>query len=252
MPLDPVAEYDAPEIPDVTTPEPKTPAGPPPVTQAQLEGLRGELATKMAEIEGLKSETEVMRRLRDVFTGKPENPNDAFVKSEIRRLVPELDDIDKIKQLLPVVMETLGNSYEEKVQEKAGSAVEFMRGLMKDAGLDDKDNDTVGYMEEVLTRVIKSDQELSKLWARGNVKAAVSKAFDKAQSKLIAPIRAKAKKSAVSTITESPRALPRGQAPSPASQGNSRKVDTSDTSREGIKKIHDAAFDHLQELLERE
>ena len=254
MVLDPNAEFNAPEPVVEPVVEPKAPvvAAPPAVTQAQFDQVKGELESRVAEIEKLKGTADVVDKLREVFSGKSEDPRDAFVKSEIRRLIPQLDDLDKIKQLLPVVLETLGNAAEEKVQEKAGSAVDLMRGLMKDAGLDEKDDESVGYMEEVLTRVIKGDPDLKGLWARGNVKAAVSKAFDKAQGKLFAPIRAKAKRSAVSTITESPRAFPRTNAPSPGvKDAGAGKVDINDTSREGRSKVHDAAFDRLQELLDR-
>jgi hypothetical protein len=253
MGLDPQAEFDAPETP--VAPEPAvapapTPAPAPAVSPADIAALRGELNSKLKEIDELKSDAAVVRKLRDVFA--PESggdPKDEWAKREIKRLVPELDDIDKIKSVLPLVMEALGASAEEKLQEKAGTAVEHMKGMMKDAGLDPADEDSVSYMEEVLTRVIKGDPALQALWARGNIKAVVSKAWDKAQSKIIAPIRTKAKQSAVRTITESPRATPRGNAPSPAPAGT-RTVDTRDTTRAGVSKVHDAAFDRLQELLD--
>jgi hypothetical protein len=248
--LEPGAEFDEP-TPPIEPAAPRAPAAPPAVTKAELDAVKSELSGKLAEIDTLKSKTAIVDKLHEVFAGSTEDPRDAYVKKEIRRLVPELDDLAKVKEILPAILETLGASYEEKQAEKAWGAVEHMKGLMEQAGLDPKDDDAVGYMEEVLTREIKANPELTALWRRGNIKAAVNKAFDKASSKLFAPVRARVKRSAVSTITESPKATPRGQAPSPANRGG-RTVDFSDTSREGVNKIHDAAFDALLERLDRD
>lgn len=255
MTLDPQAEFDAPapsaqEQQQNVTP---APAGPPAASAADLAALKGELQGKLAEIAELKSKTAIMDRLAEVFNpGRGGDPKDEWAKSEIRRLVPELDDVQRIKEILPGVLEALGAQYEEKVAEKAGTAVDHLKGLMKDSGLDVNDDDTVSYMEEALTRAIKADPQLAAMWARGQVRAAVGKAYDKVQSKIIAPIRAKTKAAAVRTIQESPRAITRGPAPSPAPAGQSRNVDVRDTSRAGVTKIHDAAFDRLQELMDRE
>jgi hypothetical protein len=188
--------------------------------------------------------------LREVFTDKGIDPRDAYVRQEITRLLPELQDVEKIRQLIPVVLETLGAAHEEKIAEKAASAVDHLRGFMKGAGLDSTDDEAVGYMEEVLTREIKNNPELRTLWGRGQIKAAVGKAFDKASGKLFAPVRANTKRSAVESITGAPKASPRGAAPSPSASAP-RQVDTSDTSRDGRRAIHDAAFDRLQDLLDR-
>jgi hypothetical protein len=253
MTLDAASEFNTPEpvapAPAPAAPAP-SPAAPPSATAAEVEALRGELKAKLGELEASKGDRAVIQKLRDVFApGSSDDPRDTWAKGEIRRLVPELDDLGRIKEVLPAILEALGAGAEERLQEKAGTAVDHMRGLMKDAGLDPADDEAVSYMEEVLTRVIKADPALSAAWARGSIKAVVGKAWDKAQSKIIAPIRNKAKAGAVRTITESPKAIPRGQAPSSAPAG-SRNVDTGDTSRAGIQKIHDAAFDRLQELMD--
>jgi hypothetical protein len=253
MALDPNAEFvntpggdPAPDPKPEPKPEPMPQAT---VSKAEFDTVRGQLSDAISEMEGLRGKTAIVDKLAAVFTGeKPADPRDAFVRKEILRLAPELDDIAKLKQVLPQILEVLGAVGEERVAEKATGAIEHMRSLMDGIGLDGKDDEAVGYMEEVLTREIKANPELIQLWRRGNIKGAVSKAFDKAQGKLFAPIRNKVKRGAVTSIHESPKASPRGSAPSPA--GSQRKVDTSDVSREGVKKIHDAAFDRLQELMD--
>lgn len=250
MTLDPNAEFTE------TPPEPKVettpaPAPAPTVSKAEFDEVRGQLTEALSTVEGLKGKTAIMDRLAEAFSGeKPADPRDAFVQKEIRRLVPELDDIGRIKEVLPQILEALGAVGEERVAERAVSAIDTMKGLMDGVGLDAKDDETVGYMEEVLTREIKANPALLVLWRRGDTKTAVSKAFDKVQGKLFAPVRNRVKRGAVNTINELPKASPRGNAPTPAV--GSRKVDTSDTSREGIKKVHDAAFDRLQELMDRD
>jgi hypothetical protein len=254
MTLDAATEFETPEGgTPAETPAAKTVAEPPvdAGARAELAQVKQQLQASAQELNALKSDAQIISKLKEVFGDKGSiDPRDAYVRKEITRLLPELQDLGRIKQLLPAVLETLGASYEEKVAERADTAVDFMKGHMKDAGLDPNDDDAVGYMEEVLTREIKANPELRALWGRGNVKAAVSKAFDKASGKLFAPVRARVKRSAVDTITGSPKASPRGSAPSPAAAKTST-VDPADSSRAGRSAVHDAAFDRLQELLDR-
>lgn len=258
MTLDPNAEFastPASEIPAVTPPV--VPPAPPAVSKEEHEAVKSQLSAAIAEVDGLKGKTEILDRLSEVFGGQPTkslDPRDAFVRKEIMRLAPEIEeaksDAAKIKELLPQVLQVLAGATEERVAEKAVGAIDTMKDLMEGVGLDPKDDEACGYMEEVLTREIRANQELLQLWRRGDTKRAVSKAFEKAQAKLFAPVRAKVKRGAVNAINELPKASPRGNAPSPAP--TARKVDVADTSREGIKKVHDAAFDRLQELMDRE
>jgi len=148
---------------------------------------------------------------------------------------------------MPMIVDTLEGSAEERLQVRTNDAQEIMRSLMPEIGLDPKDSEASGYLEEVLAREIRTNSELMKLWARGNVKLAVNKAFEKIQTKLVAPIRAKANKAAVRTITESPKAAPKGGPE--AGKSKEAKVDVTDTSRAGVQKVHDAAWERLQELL---
>lgn len=253
MVLDPNAEFapaSEPEVIPAPTPAP-APAPAPTVSKAEFDEVRGQLQDALSTVEGLKGKTAIVDKLAEVFGGeKPQDPKDAFIRKEILRLAPEIGDVSKLKEVLPQIIEVLGAVGEERIAEKAVSAIDHMRGMMEGVGLDSKDDEAVGYMEEVLTREIKANPELLQLWQRGQIKTAVSKAFDKVQGKLFAPVRARTKRSAVMAINELPKASPRGQAPTPASA--QRKVDTSDVSREGIKKIHDAAYDRLQELMDRE
>ncbi len=247
--LDPTSEFETPAS------EPVAPAAPAaaPVdagARAEVAALKAELARSAESINALKSDAAIIGKLKEVFNDKGIDPRDAYVRKEITRLLPELEDVAKMRQLLPVVLETLGAAHEEKIAEKASSAVDHMKGFMKTAGLNHEDPEAVGYMEEVLTREIKNNAELRDMWSRGQIKAAVSKAFDKANGKLFAPVRANTKRSAVDTITGGPKASPRGAAPSPSASAP-RQVDPSDVSRDGRKAVHDAAFDRLQELLDR-
>src|SRR5574341_352496 len=244
--LDPKAEFaDAPdpeesvevkEVPEVVQ-----------VSADEVKELKSQLAASMQQIERLTSETAVVGKLKELFTGRPEDPKDAFVKSEIRRLVPDLDDVAKIKEVLPYILNALQVDADEKIAERAETALDVVKDLLEDAGYDPKDEELVGDMEEVLARRIKNDPDLLKQWNRGNVKNAVTKAFEKASSKLLAPSRLKAKRSAVNTITESPKPSPKGGPAAPA-PGGKAKLDFKDTSRDNVKKIHDAAFERLQEL----
>ena len=216
---------------------------------AAVEELRGQNTRLQEDLEGLKSRTAIINKLQEALGVKTEDPKDAYIRKEIKRLVPELNDVEQIKAILPEILVTLQAAAEEGTVVKASTAQDHMRELMGAAGLDPKDEDAVGYLEEALTKEIKKDRALLALWARGNVKSAVQRAFSKVESKLLAPVRGKAKRDAVRTITESPRAVPRGGAPSPASAAKP-KMDFGDTSRDGVKKVHDAAFERLQELLD--
>lgn len=247
--LDPNTEFaDLPEA--VETPVVKeAPVAAAGASAAEVAQLRSDFANSLKTIEALRSETAVVGKLKELFTGTPEDPKDAFVKKEIQRLVPGLDDIEKIKQVLPFILNALNLDAEEKVAERAETALDVVKDLMSDAGLDGKDAEAVGYMEEALAREIKNNPDLLKQWNRGNVKNAVTKAFEKVSSKLFAPGRLKAKRSAVSTITESPKSSPRGGPAAPA-PGDNKKLDFKDTSRDNVKKIHEAAFERLKELTE--
>ena len=218
------------------------------VKPEEMAALKRDYAERVKELEGLKSKSAVLDKLAEVFAGKSEDPKDAFVRKELQRLVPELSDIAKIKEVLPMIVEALGAQAEEKVEGRAGDAVEIMQGLMTKAGLDAKDKDACGYVEEALTREIRGNKDLTALWASGRTKDAVNKAFEKVSSKLFAPIRANTKRAAVSMQTESPKAGP--IAGTSVGGTEKPKVDLKDTSREGTKKIHDAAYERLMELTE--
>ena len=250
MTLDPNAEFQEQPTPEVVEQQPAAPVVPS-VSKEEFDALQNKFNEKMAEVESLKGRTAVVDKLQEVFGKKSADPRDEYIRKELEKHLPELDDLNRVKQLLPAILETLQMATEERVAEKANTAQDVMRDMMKGIGLDPKDDEAVSYMEEALTREIKANPELIKLWTRGSLKAAVSKAFDKVQVKLIAPARVSAKRSAVNTITESPRATPRGGAPTPA-PANAPALDLKDTSRGGINKIHDAAYERLQELLSRE
>jgi hypothetical protein len=153
--------------------------------------------------------------------------------------------------VLPVLLQVAQAQIDERTAEKVGAGQETLKTEMKKLDLDVDDEDAVAYMEEAVTAEIRRNPDLMKLWGEGKSKQAVVKAFDKVQTKLFAPMRNKLKRSAVNTILNAPKATPRGGAPSPAPAGGG-KVDTSDTSRQGISKVHDAAWDKMQELLDKE
>lgn len=214
--------------------------------------LRSDFASSLKTIEALKSDTAIVGKLKELFTGVPEDPKDAFVRKEIRRLVPDFDqhsaDVGRIKEVLPYILQALQVDVEEKITERAETALDVVKELMEEVGMDHKDADHVGDVEEMLARRIKNDPDLLKQWNRGQVKNAVTKAFEKVSSKLFAPGRLKAKRSAVNTITESPKST-RGGSAAPA-PGDKAKLDFKDTSRDNVNKIHEAAFARLQELTE--
>lgn len=239
-PLDPMEEFaeEKPvEKPTEALPEPG-------VTKEEFAALKADLASKVVEIEGLKSKSAVVDKLTAALTGAPEDPKEAFIRKEIRRLVPEIEDVGQLKELTKALLETLHAASEEHTSERASSAQEFTRDLMKKAGLDPEDTDAVGYVEEALTREIKSNKDLMASWGRGNVKDAVTKAFGKVQAKLLAPVRANTKREAVQTIFESPKASPKGGTPA---AGSGAKIDYADTSRENMRKVHDAAWARFSE-----
>lgn len=219
--------------------------------EKKVGALETTVSDKLKEIEGLRSKTAILDKLQEVLGAKPVNKEEEFVTQEIRRrLGGDLDDIAKIKAVLPAVVEMLSAMQEEKLAEKVTDAQGVLGKEMEKAGLDPDDDEVFAYMEDAISGVIKRDPELHKLWAAGKTKQAVSKAFDKFNSKTFAPLRAKAKRGAVDTILSAPKATPRGSAPAPSGQGG-RTVDTRDTSREGVGKVHDAAFDRLQELMDK-
>lgn len=217
---------------------------------ADITSLKGENARLASELEGLKSRTAIINKLQEAFGVKNEDPKDVLVRKEIKRLVPEIDDLSRIKELLPEILVTLQAAAEEGTAVKAATAQDFMRELMDSIGLDSKDDEAVSDLEEVLTKEIKRDKALLALWARGNVKSAVQRAFEKAEKKLFAPVRAHTKRSAVKTSTDAPRTIRRDVgAPTPPA-AKKQSLDFTDTSRDGVKKVHDAAFERLQELLD--
>ena len=242
MAINAETEFEDTEVVEEKVVEKPAPAG---ATKEEL----AEVTEKLKGLEGLRNDAEIIRKLKEVFGGEPVSEKDAMLRKEIKRLVPELDDLDKIKALMPMIVDTLEGSAEERLQTRTNGAQEHMKALMPEIGLDPNDAEAVGYLEEALAREIKSNKEALGLWARGNVKSAVNKAFEKVQAKLFAPVRARAKVGAVRTITESPRATPRGGAPTAGSTAGKPKLDFKDSSRASIGKIHDAAFDRLQELV---
>lgn len=214
--------------------------------------LKGTVGKQLEELTHLRGKTAILDKLQEVLGGKPVNKEEEFVTQEIRRrLGGDLDDVAKIKAVLPAVVEMLSAMQQEKLTEKVDAAQDVLGKEMEKAGLDPEDDEVFAYMEDAIAGVIKRDPELQKLWGQGQTKKAVSKAFDKFNAKTFAPLRARSKRSAVDTILSAPKATPRGSAPAPNGQG-SKTVDTRDTSRDGIKKVHDAAFDRLQDLLDKE
>ena len=95
--LDPNLEFaDAPDPKDDLVVTPVVKDAPIAATAAEVAELRQELAKSLKQVEALSSETAVVGKLKELFTGTPEDPKDAFVKKEIQRLVPDLSDIAKI------------------------------------------------------------------------------------------------------------------------------------------------------------
>lgn len=214
--------------------------------------LKGTVGKQLEELTHLRSKTAILDKLQEVLGGKPVNKEEEFVTQEIRRrLGGDLDDVAKIKAVLPAVVEMLTAMQQEKLTEKVDDAKGVLGKEMEKVGLDTEDEEVFAYMEDAIAGVIKRDPELQKLWSQGQTKKAVSKAFDKFNAKTFAPLRARSKRGAVDTILNAPKATPRGSAPAPASRERGT-VDTRDTSRDGIKKVHDAAFDRLQEMLDKE
>ncbi len=221
------------------------------VTREDLEALAAHLGEQIETTKGLSVEA-VAEKLRTALGGGVnESPKDKFVREELLRLVPGLKDLDQIRQIMPMLLATMEATVEERNTEKAMAAQEHMKGLIKGLGLDADDQEVIDYMEEALTREIRGNKELLGLWARGRTKEVVSKAFDKVQSKLFAPLRVKGKRDAVSTITDAPKASPRGGAVPGASDAGVKKpqLDLTDTSSGARNKVHDAAFEWLQERL---
>lgn len=219
----------------------------------EVSGLKQTLEEKLKDIDGLRSSAAIVDRLKEALNGKPADPKDEFITNEIRRrLGSDITDVAKIKQLIPVMLEMMGSMAEERLQERVDTAQDTLRHEMEKIGLDVKDKETFSAMEEAVTSIIRADEKLAATWNRGNAKKAVSEAFDRLQQKFYAPVRSKLKRAAVNTIMDGPKPSPRGGAPAPAPAGKGSNVaDVRDTSREGIKKVHDAAFDRLQELLDQ-
>lgn len=221
---------------------------------AKVSGLETTLADKLKALDDLSSKTAVLDKLKEVLGAKPVDAKDEFITNEIRRrLGGDLDDLAKIKRILPVILEMVGTTVEDKMSERVESAQDTLSSEMDKLGLDSDDKETFSAMEEAVTSVIRSDTKLSEMWNRGQTKKAVSQAFDRLQTKLYAPVRTKLKRSAVNSLLDGPKPSPKGGAPSSPAGGKEKgTVDVRDTSRAGIAKTHDAAFDRLQELLENE
>ena len=231
--------------------EPVTPVVPiPGVSKAEYAELQKVVADQAEELKGLRSTQDVLGRIKEIFTGagsRNEDPRDAFVRKELLRVMPELQHLPDIAKIIPGIVDALGATAEEKVYERATQAQDMVRDFMKKDGLNASDAETFNMMEEALTTTIKNDKDLLGMWTRGNIKGAVTKAYEKVSSKILAPVRASTKRSAVQTISDNPKAAPRGGAPTPAS-GGKPKIDFGDTSSAGKKAIHDAAFERLMEL----
>lgn len=220
--------------------------------EKQVGELSGTVAEKLKEIEGLKSKTAILDKLQEALGAKPKDAQDEFVTAEIRRrLGTDLDDIQKIKQILPTLLQIADAQLQERAAEKIDAGQTALKSEMKKIDLDVDDEEVVAYMEESVTAEIRRNPELMKMWESGKSKQAVVKAFDKVQTKLFAPMRAKLKRSAVNTVLNAPRPTPKGGSSSSGSDTGKGSVDTSDTSRQGIGKVHDAAWDRLQELLDK-
>ena len=255
MTLDAKTEFnDKPQDPVVDpAPEPVD-ATPPAATKAELAELAERLGEQLEDLRGAGSEA-VAEKLREALggSGKAENPRDKFVREELMRLVPGLGDLDKIRQILPMVLATMEATVEERNAERAQAAQDQLRSLVKGVGLDADDQEVIDYLEEALTREIRGNKELLGAWARGRTKEVVNKAFEKVQSKLFAPLRIKSKRDAVTTITDAPKAMPRSGAVAPATSTPTKpKVDLTDASPGNRNKVHDAAFEWLQERLTSE
>src|SRR3990167_4429189 len=74
---------------------------------AEIAGLKDQNASLANELTELKSRTAIINRLQEALGVKTEDPKDTYIRKEIKRLVPEIDDLDKIKVLLPEILVTL-------------------------------------------------------------------------------------------------------------------------------------------------
>ena len=120
-------------------------------------GLEKTLTEKVAELDGLKSKTAILDKMQEIFGGKQIDPKDQFVTDEIRRrLGGDLSDLSKIKQMIPVLLEMVGATVEEKQAERVDTAQDSLREAMEKEGLDTKDDETFGAMEEAVTSVIRN------------------------------------------------------------------------------------------------
>jgi len=249
---EPQPDADAAPAAGVDTPDPE---------KAQLASTIQTLTSKLQSLEQTSSaDKATLGKLRQVFNPNEAalSPRDKFIRDEIQRLVPELNqygnNLGAIGQLLPEILEVMQATVEERNTERATTAQEYMRGQMADLGLDPKDEEAAGVLEETLVAIIKRDQKLLQAWAAGRMKTAVNGAMEKVQAKMFAPVRAKAKRGAVNTIMDGPKASPRGgAAPGPGTPAHqASKVDLNDLSRAGDNKVHDAAFDYLQDLMSKD
>lgn len=256
-PLDPASEF---ESPDVVAAKEAADAAAAEKAEAEakekadlntkVSGLETTLTTKLQELDELRGKTQILDKLKEVLGAKPVDAKDQYITDEIRRrLGGDLDDVAKIKAILPYILEAVGAVTEDKMSERVETARELLTSAMSKEGLDVDDEETVGAMEEATVSIIRRDPKLQELWNKGNVKKAVSEAYDRIQAKFYAPVRTRAKRSAVNTILDTPKPSPRGGAPSPAPAGKGGNVDVRDTTRAGIGKVHDAAFERLQELM---
>lgn len=256
--IDPLAEFADPSDADVKAAADKVAADKVALDTEKAElaatvKAQGDSVTKLvADLGGLKEKADVLDKLREVLGTKPENPQEKFITDEIRRrLGGDLDDLAKIKALLPQLLEMVGTAAEEKQQERVTNAQAALSAEMVKLGLDPADEDVFQALEESVTSFIRRDETLLAEWNKGLHKSAVTKAFDRLQTKLYAPLRSRMKRAAVTTLVDAPRSAPRGGAAGTTPSGKETVVDTRDVSRDNVQKVHDAAFERFQELLER-
>ena len=104
--LDPAVEFE--ETPTPVVPEPAEAVE---THAADIAILKAQLGTSLDQIRTLTEKTAVVDKLQELFTGKTDDPKDAFVRKEIHRLLPGFDqqsaDVDKIKEVLPYILQAL-------------------------------------------------------------------------------------------------------------------------------------------------
>ena len=242
--LDPTAEFQPPVTPEAA-PEPK-PEAPPAASVADLQALQAQVAT-------LASKAATLDKLAGVLAPPSvaaSTPQDDAIRAEIFRLFPALRtyeaDTAQMKKALVAVAQATGYAADAALTERTSKADDLTKSLMRAEKMS-TDADALYDVSVMIASRIQRDPALKDAWNRGHVKYAVEEAWKKVSEKLLAPIRVEAKRGAVTSILDAPRATPRGGAQSPPSGKDPNKLDFADTSREGRKKIHEAAFARLQQ-----